>query len=458
MWLVLNEMKDDLKLHLLSNKTYSVHIQGCRTNQYEGEAIAALLEKEGCVHSQEMPDIAVVVSCTVTAAADRKCRKLVRRLRRENPGSLIILCGCYAQRMSDDERRSLGVDVLVGNRMKHMIPEIASDWLEKKEGRSSLSLFKEDIMTGGSWDELLLDRPRLHTRAFLKVQDGCSHFCSYCIVPYVRGRPVSRNVNDAVEEAERIVRSGCPEIVLTGVHLGLHEDLPVLVRRIGSIEGLKRLRFGSIEPFAVDGELLDAIAKTETFCRHLHLPLQSGDDSVLAAMRRGYTTGGFREITDNIRDKLGNEIHLSTDLMVGFPGEDEEAFEKSIKFIKDIGFGKVHVFNYSPREGTDAALMQCPPEKDVRKRMERALSTAETLHRDYCSRWIGKEVEILVEEDRDGVVHGLTGNYIKVAALSKDTLPGEEITVGAQGYVGGVLTSGLDPESPPDNSDFPEFL
>ena len=451
-------MKDDLKLHLLSNKTYSVHIQGCRTNQYEGEAIAALLEKEGCVHSQEMPDIAVVVSCTVTAAADRKCRKLVRRLRRENPGSLIILCGCYAQRMSDDERRSLGVDVLVGNRMKHMIPEIASDWLEKKEGRSSLSLFKEDIMTGGSWDELLLDRPRLHTRAFLKVQDGCSHFCSYCIVPYVRGRPVSRNVNDAVEEAERIVRSGCPEIVLTGVHLGLHEDLPVLVRRIGSIEGLKRLRFGSIEPFAVDGELLDAIAKTETFCRHLHLPLQSGDDSVLAAMRRGYTTGGFREITDNIRDKLGNEIHLSTDLMVGFPGEDEEAFEKSIKFIKDIGFGKVHVFNYSPREGTDAALMQCPPEKDVRKRMERALSTAETLHRDYCSRWIGKEVEILVEEDRDGVVHGLTGNYIKVAALSKDTLPGEEITVGAQGYVGGVLTSGLDPESPPDNSDFPEFL
>ena len=338
-------MKDDLKLLSLCDRTYSVHIQGCRTNQYEGEAIAALLEKAGGIHSQDMPDITVIVSCTITAAADRKCRKLIRRLRRENPRSLIILCGCYAQRMSDAEREALGVDVLVGNRVKHMIPEIASDWLEKKEGRSSLSLFKEDIMTGGSWDELLLDRPRLHTRAFLKVQDGCSHFCSYCIVPYVRGRPVSRNVNDAVEEAERIVRSGCPEIVLTGVHLGLHEDLPVLVRRIGSIEGLKRLRFGSIEPFAVDGELLDAIAKTETFCRHLHLPLQSGDDSVLAAMRRGYTTGGFREITDNIRDKLGNEIHLSTDLMVGFPGEDEEAFEKSIKFIKDIGFGKVHVFN-----------------------------------------------------------------------------------------------------------------
>jgi len=442
----------------LTHKTYSVHIQGCRTNQYEGEAIAASLEKAGAVRSPDTPDITVIVSCTITAAADRKCRKLIRKMRRQNPNSLIIVCGCYAQRMSDSDRAALGVDILIGNRMKHKIAELAAEWFTKKEPGSTFSIFDDDIMTDSSWDALLLDRPRLHTRAFLKVQDGCSHFCSYCIVPYVRGNPVSRNVNDALAEAEMIVYSGCPEIVLTGVHLGLHEDLPDLVRKIGSIKGLKRLRFGSIEPFAVDGELLDAIAKTETFCRHLHLPLQSGDDSVLAAMRRGYTTGGFREITDNIRDKLGNEIHLSTDLMVGFPGEDEEAFEKSIKFIKDIGFGKVHVFNYSPREGTDAALMQCPPEKDVRKRMERALSTAETLHRDYCSRWIGKEVEILVEEDRDGVVHGLTGNYIRVAALSKDTLPGEEITVGAQGYVGGVLTSGLDPESPPDNSDFPEFL
>jgi len=451
-------MKDDLKLHLLSNKTYSVHIQGCRTNQYEGEAIAALLEKEGCVHSQEMPDIAVVVSCTVTAAADRKCRKLVRRLRRENPGSLIILCGCYAQRMSDDERRSLGVDVLVGNRMKHMIPEMASDWFGKKEAGTALSLFIDDIMTGGSWDGLFLDRPRLHTRAFLKVQDGCSHFCSYCIVPYVRGKPVSRDVDDAVEEAERIVRSGCPEIVLTGVHLGLHEDLPVLVRRIGSIEGLKRLRFGSIEPFAVDGRLLDAIAETETFCRHLHLPLQSGDDGVLAAMKRGYTAEGFRRITDSIRERLGSDIHLSTDLMVGFPGEDEKAFENSIGFVKEIGFGKMHVFNYSPREGTAAALMQCPSEKDVRERMKTALCTAETLHRDYCSRWIGKEIEILVEEKKEGTVRGLTRNYIKAAAFSDKAETGEEFRFIPERYVNGVLVSGPVDDGCGEYSDFPEFL
>ena len=443
---------------LLKDKTFSINIQGCRTNQYEGEAIAASLESTGAVHSDVSPDIIVVVSCTITAVADRKCRKLIRKLRRENPHSLIVACGCYAQRMSGPERESLGVDIIVGNRVKHRIAELAADWFEKDEKCSSRSILQDEIMKAPSWDALYLDRPRLHTRAFLKVQDGCSHFCSYCIVPYVRGKPVSRNVNDAVEEAERIAGSGCPEIVLTGVHLGLHEDLPLLVRRIGSIDGLKRLRFGSIEPFAVGDELLDAIAETETFCRHLHLPLQSGDDKVLAAMRRGYTTGGFRKIADKIRNKLGDEIHLSTDLMVGFPGEDEEAFENSIKFVKEIGFGKMHVFNYSPREGTDASLMRCPPADDVRKRMEMALKTAEALHREYCSGWIGKNVTILVEEAAEGIVRGLTRNYIRVAALLNGPHQGEEITVRAERYACGVLTSGLDPENTVNNSDFPEFL
>ncbi|PKL02152.1 MAG: hypothetical protein CVV55_05885, partial [Synergistetes bacterium HGW-Synergistetes-2] len=225
------------------DKTYSVHIQGCRTNQYEGEAIAASLEKAGAVQSSDAPDIIVIVSCTITAAADRKCRKLIRKMKRENPDSLIVACGCYAQRMSDSDRVTLGVDILIGNRMKHKIAELAADWFIKNERRSCFSIFDDDIMTDGSWDDLLLDRPRLHTRAFLKVQDGCSHFCSYCIVPYVRGNPVSRDVDEALAEAEKIVQSGCPEIVLTGVHLGLHEDLPLLVRKIGSIKGLKRLRF-----------------------------------------------------------------------------------------------------------------------------------------------------------------------------------------------------------------------
>lgn len=442
----------------LIDKTYSVHIQGCRTNQYEGEAIAASLEKAGGKYSPDDPDIIVVVSCTITASADRKCRKLIRKMRRENPDSLIIACGCYAQRMSDAERKTLNIDILIGNRMKHKIPEIASDWFIKKERGSCFSIFDDDIMTDGSWDDLILDRPRLHTRAFLKVQDGCSHFCSYCIVPYVRGNPVSRNVNDALAEAEKIVQSGCPEIVLTGVHLGLHEDLPLLVRRIGSIKGLKRLRFGSIEPFAVDKRLLESIAETETFCRHLHLPLQSGDDGVLANMRRGYTTKGFRAITDNIRNKLGDDVHLSTDLMVGFPGEDETAFENSMRFIKDIGFGKMHIFNYSPREGTDAARMTCPPEKEVKKRLEKALTQADALHWEYCSKWIGKDVEILVEQKINGTVRGLARNYIRVAALSENAEIGEELHVTPQKYMNGILTSDFGSKCSPDNCELPEFL
>ena len=445
-------------MYPLMDKTYSVHIQGCRTNQYEGEAIAASLEKAGAVQSSDAPDIIVIVSCTITAAADRKCRKLIRKMKRENPDSLIVACGCYAQRMSDSDRVTLGVDILIGNRMKHKIAELAADWFIKNERRSCFSIFDDDIMTDGSWDDLLLDRPRLHTRAFLKVQDGCSHFCSYCIVPYVRGNPVSRDVDEALAEAEKIVQSGCPEIVLTGVHLGLHEDLPLLVRKIGSIKGLKRLRFGSIEPFAVDKRLLESIAETETFCRHLHLPLQSGDDGVLAAMRRGYTTKGFRVITDNIRKKLGEDVHLSTDLMVGFPGEDEKAFENSIRFINDIGFGKMHIFNYSPREGTAAAQMACPPENEVKQRLGKALREADILHRNYCSKWIGKDVEILVEQKINDTVRGLARNYIRVAALSENAEIGEVLHVTPQKYVNGILTSDLVSKCSPDNCEFPEFL
>ena len=442
----------------LEGKKYSIHILGCRTNQYEGEAIAALLEKAGAICSFDDPDVSVVVSCTITAMADRKCRKLIRKLRRENPDSLIIACGCYAQNMSGTDRDALGVDVVIGNRMKYMIPEVASEWFSKNESRAGISIFDDNIMNSNKWDPLLLDRPRLHTRAFLKVQDGCSHFCSYCIVPYVRGRPVSRNMDDALSEAERIVGSGCPEIVLTGVHLGLYEDLPLLVRKIGSIRGLKRLRFGSIEPFAVNEKLLESLLETETFCPHLHLPLQSGDDAVLSKMNRGYTTNGFRKITDNIRRVLGDKIHLSTDLMVGFPSEDHTSFENSLQFIKDIGFGKIHVFNYSPRKGTKAALMAASPEKEVKERLKEAHLAADRLLKDYCSKWIGIKLDILVEDKQENYIKGLTRNYIKSAALRQDGQIGEEIQVTAERYENGVLFSGSGTNIFSENDGFPDFL
>ncbi|NLX84354.1 MAG: tRNA (N(6)-L-threonylcarbamoyladenosine(37)-C(2))-methylthiotransferase MtaB [Synergistaceae bacterium] len=442
----------------LKEKKYSIHIQGCRTNQYEGEAIAALLEKAGATCSFDVPDVSVVVSCTVTGAADSKCRKLIRKLRRESPASLIIACGCYAQNMSSSQREALGVDIVVGNRMKYRIPQLASEWFSNNEKRTGLSVLDDDIMNTDKWDPLLLDRPRLHTRAFLKIQDGCHHFCSYCIIPYVRGKPVSRSMDDALSEAERIVGSGCPEIVLTGVHLGLYEDLPLLVRKIGSIHGLKRLRFGSIEPFAVDDKLLGALAQTETFCPHLHLPLQSGDDGVLSKMRRGYTAEKFRKITDNIRHVLGDKIHLSTDLMVGFPTEDDTAFENSLRFINDISFGKIHVFNYSPRKGTEAALMARPPEKEVKERVKKAHLAADRLLKEYCSKWIGKKVDVLVEDKQENFIKGLTRNYIKSAVFGQDAQIGEEIQVNTERYENGVLFSGIGTNNFSDKDEFPDFL
>ena len=301
-------------------------------------------------------------------------------------------------------------------------------------------LLPEDILTEPSWDSLTLDRPRLHTRAFLKVQDGCNHYCSYCIVPYVRGNPVSRDLGETVKEAERIVASGCPEIVLTGVHIGLYDNLPRLVRLIGSIKGLRRLRFGSIEPFAVNDALLEALAETPAFCRHLHMPLQSGDDGVLNLMRRGYDSAGFKKMADRARKHLGDDLHISTDLMVGFPGEDDAAFKNSMDFIKETAFGKVHVFPYSPREGTDAAKMTLPPENTVHERVAEALAAAEELHRRYCLRWINTESEILVEERNGGVIRGLTPHYVRVSAKDDGTMPASLTTVFPQRYYNGILT------------------
>ncbi|MDO5114749.1 MAG: MiaB/RimO family radical SAM methylthiotransferase [Synergistaceae bacterium] len=432
------------EMNILSGKRFTIHIQGCRTNQYEGEAIAAALEAEGAVRGEGSPDIVIIVSCTITAVADRKCRKLVRRARRENPRAVVALCGCYVQKMTDAEMELLEIDIAVGNRLKYRLPRLIA---ERLNGAAPLSAVERGIETDASWDGLRLDRPRLHTRAFLKVQDGCNHYCSYCIVPLVRGRPVSRPLEEAVEEARRVTESGCPEIVLTGVHLGLYEELPLLVRRIGALPLLRRLRFGSIEPFAVNEELLAALAETPSFCEHLHMPLQSGDDGVLAAMRRGYDSAAFAKIAERARARLGDSLHISTDLMTAFPCEDAAAFKRSLKFVEELGFGKLHVFPYSPREGTEAARMKRLPDSAARERTAEALELAERLHRKFCSRWIGDEVTILAEEKKNGVARGLTRNYIRVTAQAEAKI-NEELRLIPTAYRdGGLTTEGLEAES-----------
>ncbi|MDO4987564.1 MAG: MiaB/RimO family radical SAM methylthiotransferase [Synergistes sp.] len=401
------------KPELLKDKRFAVEVEGCRTNQYEGEAIAAAFESCGAVQCSEAPDIAIIVGCTITAAADRKCRKMIRHTRRSNPNAVIIVCGCYAQNMTEAECATLGADIAVGNRMKEKLPQMAEQFLKE---RKTICAVNENILHDSHWDALSLDRPRLHTRAFLKIQDGCSQYCSYCIVPSVRGLPVSRALDEAVNEAKRITEAGCAEIVLTGIHIGLYENLPLLVEKISALPKIRRLRFGSIEPLAVSDRLLGVLADSPVFCCHLHIPLQSGDTSVLSDMKRGYSARDFARITENARARLGDTLHISTDLMVGFPTEDKISFEKSLKFVKECSFGKVHVFPYSPRKGTEAAKLSQIPQQEMNERSSEALTLAAALHEKFCSRWIGRECEMLTEENKNGTIKGLTRNYIRITA------------------------------------------
>lgn len=353
---------------------------------------------------------------------------------------MIAACGCYAQKVTEAERELLDIDIVLGNRLKHRLPELVA---ERLAGGAPCIEVDGDIERENIWDSLTLDRPRLHTRAFLKVQDGCNHYCSYCIVPSVRGKPVSRPLAEAVDEARRITESGCPEIVLTGVHLGLYDKLPQLVRRIGALPKIKRLRFGSIEPFAVNDELLTALADCPAFCEHLHMPLQSGDDGVLSSMKRGYRAADFAKIAARARGVLGDSLHISTDLMVGFPTEDDAAFRRSLDFVKGQGFGKVHVFPYSPREGTPAAAMEQLRSEAVHRRAAEALELAAELHKDFCSRWIGRECAILTEDSDGTAAKGLTRSYIRVTAKAAAKINEEIIVIPAKYGEDGLITEGI---------------
>ncbi len=432
-------------MHALEGRAIRLEVLGCRTNQYEGDALAFALLEAGARLVEGPPyDAAVLVSCTVTAVADRKGRSLVRRFRRECPGAVVALCGCQAQAMPEEEARALGVDLLVGNRRKALLPELLARRLARGERGGVMELCRGDVRQD-PWDPLEMGRPVLHTRAFLKIQDGCDHGCAYCIVPSVRGRPVSRSPEDVVEEARRIVASGCVEVVLTGVHMGLYGrgeafSLGDLVRRLGVIPELRRIRFGSLEPFALSDELLEALRSVPAFCPHLHLPLQSGDDGVLRRMRRGYTASNFARRVDALRRCFGEDVHVSTDLLVGFPGEDEGAFRRTLELVTRLELGRLHVFPYSPRPGTAAAAWNDRPSREeARARCREAEALGKNLLGRYAARFVGRDVEVLVEEGGSGAFHGLSPNFLRVWGERAAATPGTLTTVRISEEDQGVL-------------------
>ena len=416
-------------------------VLGCRSNLYESEALAGELASRGASVADELDgcDAALIVSCSVTAVADKKCRQAVRRAKREfdshdrkSKKGIIAVCGCWAQGLDSIEAQKMGIGLLVGNRLKHLLPDLLE---AAAAGEKNFIDMRMDLGDGRLWDGLSLERPFLRTRAFLKVQEGCDHFCSYCVIPFLRGRSTSRPLEEALSEARRVVGHGCEEIVLTGTHLGMYgrdtgTSLAELVRKLSGIQGLARLRLGSLEPFTLDRPLLNALAESPIFCRHLHLPMQSGDDATLSRMRRGHKADDFARVCDLAREALGDDLHISSDVMAAFPGEDDAAFENTLKMMERVGLGRVHVFPYSPRKGTEAACFpQVSPEKSS-ERVKAAMTLGESLLERYASRFAGRSLSVLTEDRNEDGSHftGYTRNFVSAIVRSESEIEaGKEI-------------------------------
>ncbi len=414
-------------------KSFLIHTIGCKVNQYDSEVIREAMREAGWKESEENPGVLVVNTCTVTATSDQKCRKLIRRLHRRFPQARIIVTGCYAERQPQALETIEGVHAVVPGRSKYQVVPLA-------EGKSAPPSPPEFFAGVKSL--------RGHSRAFVKIQDGCSNFCSYCIVPLVRGPVKSRNPDETVEEVRRLVASGFNEVVLTGIHLGAYgrdwgeEALPQLIETLCMIPGEWRLRLSSIEVKEVSDRLLDAMASSEKVCPHLHIPLQSGDDRILKLMNRSYTRREFLDTVQRVRAKLP-EPGLTSDVMAGFPGEGEQEFESTLSLCRKAAFTRLHVFPFSPRPGTPAAsFAPTVSAKDIRRRVDELCALAAELQTAFAETFLGREVTILPEDRRDkqtGMLKGYSERYVRVRIYGPDELKGKLIRARGLDVDDGIL-------------------
>lgn len=400
--------------------TVAYHTLGCKVNQYETEKIREALETAGFVTVPfgSHADAYVINTCSVTHIADSKSRAAIRQALKRNEDAYVVVTGCYSELEPTQIRGIEGVDLIVGNDEKDRIPErIAARFgVPSDSDRSSVAV-----------------RPRLRTRAIVKVQDGCDHFCAYCIVPYARRKKRSRPMEKALEEIRLLAEFGYKEIVLTGIRLGSYQDgnrrLPDLIEAAAQVDGIKRIRLSSIEPWEVDNALLDAMSHAKV-CRHLHIPLQSGDDNVLRRMGRPYTGAQYLGIVSQVRERLPG-IGITTDVIVGFPGETEEEFENTCRMVDEVGFSRLHVFRYSPRRGTRAATMPDQVDPAVKKeRAERLNEKGILAMRRFAESLVGQVTEVLVERKIDGKqLAGFADNYVEVRFPGDATLVGSVVRV-----------------------------
>ena len=425
------------------------HNLGCKVNSYETEAMQQLLEDAGyeIVPFREGADVYIINTCSVTNVADRKSRQMLHRAKKMNPSAAVVAVGCYVQAAGAELKKDEAVDLIVGNNQKKDLVQILDDYFADHENSGEIL----DIGHSQEYEELHIRRIADHTRAFIKVQDGCNQFCSYCIIPYTRGRVRSRRPEDIEHEVRGIAEAGYKEIVLTGIHLSSYgvdfkdeqqENLLTLIKRLDQIPGIERLRLGSLEPRIVTREFAKELARLRTICPHFHLSLQSGCDATLKRMNRRYNAAEYQACCEILREEFDNPA-ITTDVIVGFPGETEEEFAETERFLKTIHFYEMHIFKYSRRAGTRAADMpEQVPEgtKSVRSDILLALEKQQSL--EYRGRFLGTEEEILLEEpiEIDGTKYmmGHTRQYVKGAVPYEEGLKNKTVK--------GIFTKALNEE------------
>ena len=425
------------------------HNLGCKVNSYETEAMQQLLEDAGyeIVPFREGADVYIINTCSVTNVADRKSRQMLHRAKKMNPSAAVVAVGCYVQAAGAELKKDEAVDLIVGNNQKKDLVQILDDYFADHENSGEIL----DIGHSQEYEELHIRRIADHTRAFIKVQDGCNQFCSYCIIPYTRGRVRSRRPEDIEREVRGIAEAGYKEIVLTGIHLSSYgvdfkdeqkENLLTLIKRLDQIPGIERLRLGSLEPRIVTREFAKELASLRTICPHFHLSLQSGCDATLKRMNRRYNAAEYQVCCEILREEFDTPA-ITTDVIVGFPGETEEEFAETERFLKAIHFYEMHIFKYSRRAGTRAADMpdQVPEgTKSVRSDILLALEKQQSL--EYRGRFLGTEEEILLEEpiEIDGTKYmmGHTRQYVKGAVPYEEGLKNKTVK--------GIFTKALNEE------------
>ena len=403
--------------------TFNIITLGCKVNSYESEIMKELLIKKGYKENEINPDIIIINTCSVTNVADNKSKKMVRHYKRENDKAILVVCGCSTEN-NREVYKQMDIDILLGNKDKSKIVEYIEKF--KKDHKKNIKFYDQKDL---EFEDMTTTEFSSHARAFVKIQDGCNNYCSFCIIPYVRGSIRSKDLNKTIEEIKTLVKNGHKEIVLTGIHTGSYGegtnyDLTDLIHEISKIDDLKRIRISSIEVTELDDKFLDELKNNPKICNHMHIPLQAGSDEILKRMNRKYDLEYFFNKIDTIR-KIRPDINISTDVIVGHPYETEELFNKTIDTCKKVNFAKIHVFPYSKRDGTPSARMPMQVDEHEKKLRSRALvDLSNKLEIDYAKKFIGCKADVLIEEIVNGYAIGHTSNFIKLK-IADDLKPNQ---------------------------------